>query len=262
MSRSVCLIFAIILLTVVGVARAGTVYTMTERVGPKPGKVQLLVEGEALRMNQSNDDTVVFNGSKDHALSIDHSRKSYIVIDRDAVTETVQQLSPALEQMRKQLESLPPDQRAMVEKMMGRHMPAKESAPARWEIASTGETDSQAGIDCEWHNISLDGTLSQRLCMADPDDVAGGRAALANMRAMAQFFDDVFAQIREQIPFALPGNPMPNINKVDGFPIITQQFNNGAVQSDLRLESAEATAVDSGVFDPPEGYSLQRLGGR
>jgi len=256
------LIVGIFLVATIGVAAAGTVYTMSERIGPKPDKMQLSVDGQSLRMDQSSNDTVIFNGAKGNALTIDHGKKSYIVLDREAVARTVEQLNPALEQMRKQLESLPPDQRAMVEKMMGGKMPATQSAPPSWEIVASGETGKQAGIDCEWYEMSRDGKLSQRLCMADPDDVVGGREALTNMRAMAKFFNEVFTEIRQQLPIAMPDNPMSNIDKVDGFPIITQELRNGSVSSDLRLESAEAKSIDGNAFEPPEGYSQQRLGGR
>ena len=249
-------------LAIVGVVNAGTVYTMTEKAGNSTDKVKLSVEGESLRMDQSSSDAVVFNGAMQHALNIDHGKRSYILIDRQEIAKTVEQLNPALERMRQELANMPPDQRAMVEKMMGGKMPSSKSEPPKWDIAATGETDSQAGIDCEWHDISLNGKLSQRLCMADPDKVTGGRAALNNMRAMAEFFDDVFSQIREQMPFALPQNPMSNVNKVDGFPIITQQVNNGVVQSDLRLDSAESVALGRAVFEAPEGYSQKRLGTR
>lgn len=262
MLRLAHLIVTIPLLAGVGSTHAGSVYTMSERIGAKPGKVLLSVQGQSLRMDQSSDNAVIFNGAKDQALSIDHRKKSYVLIDRDAIDRTIEQLNPALEQMRKRLDSLPPDQRAAVEKMMGRKIPAKGSAPPQWEIVPNGETETHASIDCVWYEISLEGKLTQRLCMADPDDVTGARAALANMRAMSQFFDEVFSEIREQLPFAVPANPMSNIDKVDGFPIITQELSNGTVRSDLRLDSAEEMTVDSAAFNAPDGYEQQKLGGR
>jgi len=242
----------------VNLAQAGTVYTMSEKIGPNPGNTRLSVEGESLRMDQSGEDTVIFSGSKGHAVTIDHKKQSYMVIDRSAMA----QLNPALEQMRKRLESLPPEQRAMAEKMMRGNRPANEPAEQRWTITPSGQTDSQAGIDCEWYDVSLDGKLSQRLCMAEPDDVIGGRAALANMRAMALFFDEVFAEIRKNFPVPMPDNPMANIDKIDGFPIITQELSNGTLRSDLRLESAEEATLGSGTFDPPATYSQQKFGSR
>lgn len=262
MSRLSCFLLAIALLSTVGEVHAGTIYTMSEQVGQNPDNIQLSVEGESLRMDQSGDNATIFKGGAERILAVDHGRKSYMVIDRESIAQTLEQLNPALERMRQQLESMAPDQRALVEKMMGRNLPPKESAPQRWEVASTGETGAQAGIDCEWHTVSVDDQLTQRLCMADPDKVTGGRAALANMRAMAQFFDEVFSEVRKQLPFTMPDNPMSNMHKLDGFPIITQQLSDGVVNSDLRLESAETMAIDTGTFEAPEGYTQQKIGTR
>jgi hypothetical protein len=261
-SRLAILFVAIPMFIGASVAHGGTVYTMRETVGSDPGEVRLIVEGESLRLDQSGDDAVIFDAVEDRALTIDHSKKSYIVIDHEAVTQAVEQLSPALGKIRKQLENLPPDKRAKVEKLIGSDWSTQKPVPPRWDVTANGETATQAGIDCQWHDVRLDGKLTQRLCMADPDKVTGGRAALANMRAMAQFFDEVFTEVREQLPVAVPENPISNIDKVDGFPIITQELSEGVLRSDLRLESAQTATVDGGAFEPPAGYSQRGLGRR
>jgi hypothetical protein len=251
-----------LLFTVASSAQAGTVYTMLETVGPTPKTIVLSVEGQSLRMDEQAGSTMIFKGADGQAMAVDHEAQSYITLDRKQVAATMEQLSPALEQVRKRLESLPPDQRARVEKMMGRKMPAQPAAPPQWDVDATGESGQHAGYDCEWHNLSREGALQQRMCLADPDDIIGGREALATMRQMAKFIEEVFAPIRAQLPMAMGDNPMANLEKMNGFPIITQRLSNGSVESDLRLQGAAETALNNNAFAPPAGYTERRLGGR
>jgi hypothetical protein len=251
-----------ILSAVASPVQAGTVYTMLETVGPTPKTIVLSVEGLSLRMDDQAESTMIFKGADERVMALDHEEQSYIVLDRKQVAATMEQLNPALEQMRKRLESLPPDQRAMVEKMMGRKIPAQPAAPPQWDVDATGESGQHAGIDCEWHNLSREGALQQRICVADPDDIIGGREALATMRQMAKFIEEVLAPIRAQLPGAIGDNPMANLEKMNGFPIITQRLSNANVESDLRLEGAAEAALDNNTFAPPAGYTERRIGGR
>lgn len=248
-----------ILFAFAGTVQAGTVYTMLETVGPNPKTIVLSVEGQSLRMDKQTESAMIFKGADGQAVAVDHEEQSYIVLDKERIAATMEQINPALEQVRKQLESLPPDQRAMVEKMMGRKMPAQ---PPKWDVDATGESDQHAGMDCEWYRISRDGVIQQRMCMADPDDVTGGREALATMRQMAKFIDEVFGPIRAQLPMALGDNPMANLEKMNGFPIITQRLSNGRIESDLRLQGSAAATLDDATFAPPASYKERRMTGR
>ena len=260
MNKLSSLVLAVVLTAPAG-AQAGTVYTMLEQVGPAK-KILLSVQDQSLRMDEQSDNSVVFNGRAGQAIVIDHGEKAYMLVDRARIAETMDQINPALEQMRKQLANMPPEQRAMVEKMMGGRMPTDTSPPAQSAVRRTGEAGEHGGVDCEWYTVTREGVVQQKMCLADPDDIPGGRQALETMRQMAQFFEEAFASIRAQLPFGLAENPMSNLERMDGFPIITQRLSNGSVTSDLRLDDATAADIDGGLFAAPSNYSERRLGDR
>jgi len=256
-----CFIATILFMLASG-AQAGTAYTMVETVGPTPKAIVVSVQGQSLRMDEQGESTMIFKGADGQAIAVDHEEQSYVALNREQVAATMEQLNPALAQMRKQLDSLPPDQRAMVEKMMGRKMPVQPGAPPKWDVDATGESGQHAGLDCEWYSVSREGVLQQRMCMADQDDITGGVEAVATMRQMAKFIDEVFAPIRAQLPMVMGDNPMANLEKMDGFPIITQRLSNGSVESDLRFQGAVEVALDNNTFEPPAGYTERRITGR
>ena len=242
-------------------AQAGALFTMADQTPGSQETVEFAVEGESLTMNTDDDSTMIFRGDQDRMVVIDHREKSYMVMDKSTAQKLVNEIGPALEEMRKELERMPPEQRAMVEKMMGGRLSMASEPPPKpvWTVEKTGESGEQADIGCRWASVAKDGVVTQRVCLADFDDVPGAEEAMDGMRAMGVLFEEIMAPLQEKIPFQMPESPMIDVDKMGGFPIITQELKNGAVTGDFRLQSAEEATIAAERFEPPKDYQRRDM---
>ena len=244
---------------------AGALFTMVDESSAAKDRVELVVEGDSLTMQTDPQTTLIFQGQQERVLVVSHEDMSYMIVDRASAEKLVEEISPALEQMRKELERMPPDRRAMVEKMMGgrlRLSDAERKPEPVWDVQETGEDGEQIDIPCRWVDVVRDGALKQKVCVASTDDVPGAKQAIEGMRAMGSLFEEVLAPLRAKVPFQVPSYPVSNVKRLNGFPVITQDIENGTVDADLRLQSAREGRVDAAQFQPPEGYKARTLASR
>ena len=80
-----------------------------------------------------------------------------VVIDRATIKQLADKVNPALRQMEAQLKNMTPEQRAMVEKMMGASLPQDQEAPT--EIIKTARKDKIAGLNCTYSEVRQGGAL-------------------------------------------------------------------------------------------------------
>ena len=93
----------------------------TDAQGAVTESVKLYAQSGKIRMQDIGDSSgqemsMIFVGKE--FIVVDHSDKSYVVMDEAMVEEMGVKVNAAMEQMRAQLADMPPEQRAMVEQMM------------------------------------------------------------------------------------------------------------------------------------------------
>ncbi len=49
-------------------------------------------------------------------------------------------------------------------------------------------------------------------------------------------------------------NPFQMMNEIEGFPVVTRQFEHGRATEETALKSATREALDDELFAPPAGY--------
>lgn len=239
---------------------AGALFVMQDSTEPEqPTRIQ--VEDDSMSVQSDSRMAMVYRGKADTMFILDHEEQRFTRIDRETVKQLMADVAPALREMQEQLAAMPPEQRAMVEKMMKGRMPnmAATGEPPKREARATGKSGEQAGVDCEWHDVTLDGVLVERTCVADTDDIPGADEAFASMRSMAEFMTEVFAPLREQMPFAMPESPVEMMEQLDGIPVITQQIEGGQIASTTALVDAQEVDIPDSAFQIPSNYKEQRM---
>lgn len=236
----------------------GALFVMQDSTEPEPTRIQ--VEGDSMSVQADARMTMVYRGEAETMFVVDHEKQQFTRIDRATVQKLMADVAPALKEMQEQLAAMPPEQRAMVEKMMKGRMPNMATGePPKREARATGKGGEQAGVECDWHDVTLDGVLVERTCVADTDDIPGADEAFASMRSMAEFMTEVFAPLREQIPFAMPESPVEMMEQLDGIPIITQQIEDGQIASTTALVDAQEVDIPPSAFAIPSNYKEQRM---
>ena len=55
-------------------------------------------------------------------------------------------------------------------------------------------------------------------------------------------------------------NTIDIFSQIDGFPVVTRDFEGGELESETVLESVTERDLDPDAFEPPKGYRLRTMG--
>ncbi len=260
----------------ISTAFAGAVFqfesTDHRRPTPQAETSEMSVHGQMMKMDQKSSadqppkSTMIFRGDRGEGgqmLIVDHDRKGYFVMDQQTMSGMADQMNLVMQQMRAQLKNMPPERRAMVEKMMkARGSIEMQAQPPRppAEVTRTGDSDTVNGYPCVKY-VRRGGQKVRELWVTDWDNVEGGDEATVAMRAMAKFGEELLSAASGSVPFKLPESPFAEIDQMDGFPVSTKSFDNGRLSNETTLRSSRRQTLDPAAFEPPSGYKRQTMGG-
>ena len=249
-------------------APAGTVFELELREysedPPREGSMELTTEGDSARMETSYADGrdaggMIFSGDPGQMIALDHTEREYYVLDEAGMQKMADEVGGA---MRQALEGMPAEQRAMVEQMMKSSMPQAATDPTT--LHATGGADTVNGYDCTSYQLRRAGATVQELCVADWDDIEGGRDAAEAMTRMGRFFQDLAQQLSDALGMDILGEQqqfLAHLEELDGWPVLVREFaEDGELWSEVRLVSSATTSVDPELFQPPAGYRRTETG--
>lgn len=194
----------------------------------------------------------------DQFIVLDHKKKKYFVIDQAMLDEVGTKMDAAMKQMHEQLASLPPEQRAMAERMMKGRMgvlPDDEPEPElRVEKIGSGKWQSET---CAQYAVYKGAEKQQEVCAAALDDIEGAEEAMRAFQSMAAYI----RKMTESLPMRAATGPNPGelIEKVGGFPVITTNYRMGNLATTTTLKAADEQSLDDGIFAVPDGYQREDL---
>lgn len=234
------------------IAVGGVVLELESRDLPD-GKVvtdHLYAQGEMLRIDTGKqaDPTVIF---RDESLVILNDRdRTYSRVDEQQAQALGAQLSNMVRQMKGHLDSLPAEQREMAESMMKGRSPAEgSSTDVRIEPAGSEKIGEYS---CQKYVIYQDGKKVGELFTAP---VEAAEDSMEAFHAMARFTTKILKSFRNTPLAELGNHPLRLLDQVDGFPILTREFRDGAVVRETTLKSAVEKDLDAALFAPPDGYT-------
>ena len=260
MSKSIPLLarLAIPALFLAASARAEVILQLEERDGDEVFPVQMIIgDGRLVAVDEEGAVEMIFDSRSETIYTLDHDDRSYTRLNRQNIGELAGQVDSAMADMRRQLEALPPEQRAMAEQMMGA-MLGQQAGPAAQRpersMRATGERGEAAGIACRWHEVLEDGARVGTACVADAQSVPGGREMVAMMRTMSAIYDELLTQLADSLPMGLPANPILPMTEMDGLPIRSTEQRAGEEAISITLLSVREQSVDPSLFQLPAGY--------
>jgi hypothetical protein len=241
---------------------------------PQAETVQMRVEGRQIKIELASDAHpnmprgMMYRGDRREMIVLDDAHKSYIVIDRQTVQSVSEQYQQAMNQMQEKLKNMPEEQRAVVEKMMKERMPQMSTQAAKRpqsEVRKTGERSVQAGYACEKYEIWQDGKKRLDLWATDWAKVDGGREAKSAFTDLATFV----REIQESFTSAsgapggfggqFDGSFFAYLDQIDGFPVRTEEFEDGSLAREAVLQSAKRQSPNPADFEIPAGYTQRKM---
>lgn len=239
---------------------AGTIYETTtkELTGGKESSTRLQVQDGQLRVDRKDPDgdgVMIYKNDAVHVLN--PQEKSYVLIDRAAIKRFADQVNPALKQVEEQLKNMSPEQRAMVEKMMGSRLPQERGATA--EVVKTGRKDKIAGLACTYSEVRRGSALEQELCLAPPSSLTGGQEMFDVARKMSALMEDMLSSLQSPTLRQTLGAQVEPYAKLDGFPVFSRIYEDGKPSLETTLQSMRAASIAASQFDIPAGYKRKDM---
>lgn len=265
-------LYAVSLLSMAGIAQAGTVFRIEVEdlsTGGQAEITEIKIDGNRMRTDTHGEDasTMIFLGETDEMYMIDHDEKTYMVMDRETVEALGRRMSEAMQQMEAALAQVPPEQREMMERMMKERMGnmPSSSPPAEPVVRSLGKSDTVNGISCEWKEVTRGGVVELKACVGNSGEIPGGDEMHTMALEMRDFASALMGALSSMETSPLFGslvaqNPMSSMEDLGGFPLISEDFDDGKLSRRSRFQSAEDVSVSAEEFRPPSGYKRRDIG--
>jgi hypothetical protein len=187
---------------------------------------------------------------------VDDADKSYVAVDKETLAQLAKKISGAMEQMKEQLAKLPPEQRAQMEQMMPGMADANRQRTV--EAFDTGKSDKVDGRDCRVWDIKRDGKLDDQICVVPYSALPGKE----NFQAIFANFAKVFEEMAKSVPMlaGMMTNEFSAQAKVNGFPVRSRAYDNGALGDDEQLMKVwREEAIPASMFEIPAGYKRKQM---
>lgn len=251
---------------------AGVVFEVeTREFGFSPPRTEMsTIYAEALSLKMETGqqgsgktDEMIFRGDRREMVVVDHTNRSYMVIDKQFVSNMMGQLQQMAGQMQGVLDSVPPEQRALVDQMM-KNPQSRGQLPARPkpEVRSTGRRATVYGYPCVLVTISRQGRKERDVWVTDWNNIKGSRELAATFDSMSDFTQELISAIPMQGQSPMRENAFMTIRQMGGFPVATREYReDGTLESETALRSARRLSINPSVFAPPAGYQADSMFG-
>jgi hypothetical protein len=248
---------------------AGTQVLMQEFKAGKATQntVVISVEGSLMRMDNigkkksRQDSQVVYNVSKKEMLIINNKEKTFSRMDEAFFKEVNQKMMEAKKLMDEQLARMPPEQREMMKNMMGKMVGAAMGTQENKDtkFVKTARTGKFGGYNCRISEYLINGKKHRELCVASVSDMKGANEVFTAMKAMSEMFKELFQSMSKALPMLTDANPFHEIDKLDGFPIATTEFERNKAGKSNELVSIGEKLFEKNFFSPPAGYKEKKV---
>lgn len=221
---------------------------------------QLFVQDGLLKVisDQAEENTIMIFDSKNKIMKIaDLNRKTYMEITRDDIKKLAQQMSGMSKKMEEALKNVPPEQREMMEKMMKDQMPGMQETemPAKTEFKKVASGIQIGSWTTDKYEGYKDGSKTETVWIA----------AWQATNLKDEYMDVFKGMINMFEEFAKSMGPMAaNMDQSfdaelfeHGFPIKTEEYEGGKLESTSLVEEMLEQNLSPDVFTLPAGLTKE-----
>ena len=232
--------------------------TTTHLQTGKSDENAMLLDGKNLRTTAVSGYEVdmIFRGDENKVWQIMKDKRQVMEMTEEISDAMATQMDAAMQEMQKRLASMPPAQRAMMEKMLEEKMPKKEEAAPEfaYRVEKTGNTREIDGIQCHQYDIFLDEEKASEMFVASWNDVGADKDALEALVALSSFMQKFMKKMNSFAASKLAS--FPDLNQLDGYPLLMRTFKDGVAETEARWALPEEQDVSATTFELPPGYKV------
>lgn len=218
------------------------------------------IEAERVAMNSSVDGKqmgFVYLADGNMMKMIDHSNKTVREMSGEDLEKMMTQVNEAMAKMQEQMKNMPPQQRAMMEKMMGGRMKEMMGAATVKPVYKRADGSAEiAGHSCDWYDGFREEKLFSTLCAADWSSFDLQASDFAVLQKMASFMAKLVPSFAGQA--VIGSEDWEQEQTFPGVPVEQTIYMGGKPHTRTTLESVERAAIDASVFESPAGYKVEK----
>lgn len=204
-----------------------------EKTFYKPGKMKML--------NQTTGRTTIFRFDKELVWTIDEKKKTY---EEMTFAQMQQGMDQMRSEMKNEMKNMSPEERKIMEKMMGNKMGGMFSEEQTFEITvqRSGKTKRILDYNCEQIFLMFDKEPVMEMWVTDKFN-------------MGNEYLDVYQKMG-----IMKGKFSEEAKKIRGIPLLTKMSMNlgmGKMDSESQVTKIVATSVSDSEFDVPREYKKQ-----
>lgn len=233
-------------------------------------KTKGMVKGNNFKMDfyengENLDGAMIYRGDTKEMIMVDHKDKSYVVLDQATMNELAGVMAEAMSQFEEAMKDATPEEKAMMEKMMKGRLPGAGESDTVEPVIKKAGSGKVNNYSCTNYDVYRGDVKTSQHCVASWDSIQGGAEMKTVMVEMAQFMDQLSKSFKnnkgilgQQMKFE--NNVFKQIEKMNGFPVQTIDYGDGAVESESQLVSSEKTSINASDLEPPAGYTKRDMG--
>jgi hypothetical protein len=218
------------------------------------------VEPDRVAVNTTAGDrqmTMVYLADANTMRMIDHSNKTVREMSGEDLEKMMGQVNEAMAKMREQMKNMPPQQREMMEKMMGDRMKSMMGGAPEKPVFKRGDGGAEiGGRSCDWYEGYRGEALFSMVCAAEWDSLGLQASDFAVFQKMAELMTKMAPGIAD---LARTGTANWQEQKMfPGFPLEQTIYMDGKPRTKSTLESVERGEIDGAVFEAPSNYKVEK----
>jgi hypothetical protein len=271
MRHNLALGVTVLVLGLSGNALAGVVVTSTETRldSHEASPMTVYVEADRLKVVTPKD-TMIFRGDLNRMWMIDPQRRSYTEMTPEFLQQmsgqmagAQAQLGAASAQLQARLAQMPPEQRAMMEKMMaGRGLggaPGGPPAPPQISFVKAGGSKTVSQWSCDIYRKTVNGRQEEELCIAPVGRAGLTVADFQVLDRMSAFIAPVMSSPMVPHSDYMNWNEMNKAIGFQGVPLETITYSQGQPNLQATVNKIERTTIPANTFDLPAGLTKRDI---
>lgn len=201
--------------------------------------------------------SIIYRVDKDVFWVINHSDKTYVEITRD----DMRKIKQMMDMMKKQMEQLPPEKRAEMEKMMKQKM-GDSMEKIKYKKVKSGIKVNQ--WTCDEYMGYVGSAKKSELWTAPFSSVGLNVNDFAAMKKMSEFFSEMAGGFFSKDMFRsdiIPGQ-QKTADDFSGVPVKGQFYKDGVMASSMEIKEIKRETLAPSLFELPAGYTKKKAGER
>lgn len=207
----------------------------------------ILLDANRMRMDMDKGTVVMFltDGGRNRMVMLNKDKNEYQEIDEATMKQMAAQMSGAMAQMDAAMKNMPPEQRAMMEKMMKGKMP-QAAAPVKTVYTAKGGS-SVNGFSCTKYEGMRGAEKEADVCAAVPAQLKLNASDMQIFEKMREFSSSLLSALSNSpVKISVPTNSLEA--GYEGFPIQRTEYSGGQPTTRGELKSITRVSFSDADF--------------